>query len=104
MEELSQYLRLASRIQVELSIECKNLLYAYFRVMRKRVVGLECVDVSTVSTMCSLLNLASCHAKQRGLAVRDWGLSHFWTEKKIWCKSMEIGHILILWRLDKGFR
>ncbi|KAK3822570.1 MAG: hypothetical protein J3R72DRAFT_497163 [Linnemannia gamsii] len=62
-EKFSQYLLIASTIQVRLSTECKHLLRAYFQVMRKKGSGPEINTFSSLSTMSTLLNVATCHAK-----------------------------------------
>ncbi|KAF9904080.1 Minichromosome maintenance domain-containing protein 2 [Linnemannia zychae] len=62
-EDLSQYLYIASTVQVRLSTECEYLLRAYFQVMRKKGFGPEINALSSLSTMSTLLNVATCHAK-----------------------------------------
>ncbi|KAF9145780.1 hypothetical protein BGX30_006836 [Mortierella sp. GBA39] len=62
-EDLSQYLHVASTIEVRLSTECKQLLRAYFQVMRKKASGSDINRLSSLSTMSTLLNVACCHAK-----------------------------------------
>ncbi|KAF9335813.1 Minichromosome maintenance domain-containing protein 2, partial [Linnemannia elongata] len=62
-EDLSQYVQIASTIQVRLSTDCEQLLRAYFQVMRKKASGSDINSLSSLSTMSTLLNVASCHAK-----------------------------------------
>ncbi|KAG9070370.1 Minichromosome maintenance domain-containing protein 2 [Linnemannia hyalina] len=62
-EDLSQYLHVASTIEVRLSTECEQLLRAYFQVMRKKASGSHINRLSSLSTMSTLLNVACCHAK-----------------------------------------
>ncbi|KAG0215180.1 Minichromosome maintenance domain-containing protein 2 [Mortierella sp. NVP41] len=62
-EDFSQYLRIASAIKVRLSGECEQLLRAYFQVMRKKAFGSDVNTLSSLSTMSTLLNLATCHAR-----------------------------------------
>ncbi|KAG0255267.1 hypothetical protein BG011_005230, partial [Mortierella polycephala] len=62
-EELSQYIQLASAMKVRMSFESEDLLKAYFQVMRKKGSGLDTNELSSVSVMSTLLNLAICHAK-----------------------------------------
>ncbi|KAF9133491.1 hypothetical protein BGW39_009681 [Mortierella sp. 14UC] len=62
-EAFSQYLHIASTIQVRLSAECEHLLRTYFQVMRKKGSGPEINTLSSTSTMSTLLNVATCHAK-----------------------------------------
>ncbi|OAQ35960.1 hypothetical protein K457DRAFT_1870113 [Linnemannia elongata AG-77] len=62
-EDLTQYVQIASTIQVRLSTDCEQLLRAYFQVMRKKASGSDINSLSSLSTMSTLLNVASCHAK-----------------------------------------
>ncbi|KAI7819226.1 hypothetical protein BC939DRAFT_460606 [Gamsiella multidivaricata] len=71
--DLSQYIQLASKVKVRLSMECEELLNAYFRVMRGKGSGLDTNELSSISVMSTLLRLATCHAKLcfRSVAVTD---------------------------------
>ncbi|KAF9546347.1 Minichromosome maintenance domain-containing protein 2 [Mortierella hygrophila] len=62
-EDLSQYMYVASTIEVRLSRECEQLLRVYFQVMRKKASGSDINRLSSLSTMSTLLNVACCHAK-----------------------------------------
>ncbi|KAF9362519.1 hypothetical protein BGX34_005994 [Mortierella sp. NVP85] len=60
---IGQYIRLASKKHVRLTGECEELLRSYFRVMRTKGSQLDTNELSSVSTMSTLLKLATCHAK-----------------------------------------
>ncbi|KAI8600772.1 hypothetical protein EDD21DRAFT_444259 [Dissophora ornata] len=73
LADLSQFIRLASKIDVRLSLECEQLLRSYFEVMRSKGSGLEMKELSSISVMSTLLRLATCHAKLcfRPIATTD---------------------------------
>ncbi|KAI1317396.1 Minichromosome maintenance domain-containing protein 2 [Mortierella claussenii] len=72
-EDLPQYIKMASKIQVRLSSECEQLLRSYFQVLRVKGSGLDRNELSSISVMSTLLKLAACHAKLcfRSVAVTD---------------------------------